>query len=203
MGVKQRLVALRVTDDLRHVEIGDGETVAYQIIVAGKMLLQHPEGPPQKARGDIDHRFAGIAFRKPFGDGGGNLQRIGLDFGRCKERPLQHRRIFLQVDRCEQSAIFADEIKVDGHGFIKHHAVIFDAGDGAHRIDGQKRGGQRVERRVCGQGIGNAAGMHDRHVLEFHAQFPGKPERARGAGTVDTIDRQHRSHPFTFSMAAR
>ena len=50
------------------------------------------------------------------------------------------------------------------------------------------------------QRIGKAAGLYHGHMLEFYAQFTRKPQRARGTGTVDTVDRQHRNYPLTSSI---
>ena len=127
-----------IAHDLRHIEIGDGEAVADEIVAPREMQFQRRERHFQHAAGHGNRLAAAFAGLLSGVMHQHDLHGLRLQFGGGPERPPQHLAFLGNIGRRERSAMLLDEIERDGQRFGQHKPVIIDRGDLGRRVDGQE-----------------------------------------------------------------
>ena len=172
-----------------HVQVGDRELVAEQILLAGERAVEHAQRGPELVLGEPRGGLVALVRRQEQAVHQHHEERR-LDLGHAPEAPLHRARLVFQRRGVEtRLVVLLREIQVDRHGLEQRDVAV----------DQRRHAAVRIDRVVLGLlGVGREV---DRHQLVGHAQLLERPQTSHGARLADSIELDHRSSLRAFARA--
>ncbi|MPL82886.1 hypothetical protein SDC9_28835 [bioreactor metagenome] len=193
----QRCMALRVAQDFGHVDIGHGEAAADHVAVRAEMGFEHGKRPVQPVDGAGDRAFGTVGLAG--GKGELDRERRLLDRGCAVKRPLRHQRLFAGVARAQRAAGLLREVEVDRERLGQDQPSVLHHRNRAGGRKPQEIGRAGVEGRARGLRVNplrlEPVGLDHRLQLPRQAELLERPDVARGARAVHTVEGDHGGSP--------